>query len=79
MLNLPACLMKENLVQFLQSLHLYVHASLGETMSTAVMQAMGCGLPIIASDVNGINNMIDNGRTGILVRQKRTVNGRSRL
>ncbi len=58
---------EQNLVHFLQSLHLYVHASLGETMSTAVMQAMGCGLPIVASDVNGINNMIDNGRTGILV------------
>jgi glycosyltransferase involved in cell wall biosynthesis len=58
---------EESLVQFLQSLHLYVHASLGETMSTAIMQAMACGLPIIASDVNGINNMIENGRTGILV------------
>lgn len=61
---------EESLVQFLQSLDLYVHASLGETMSTAVMQAMACGLPIIASDVNGINNMINNGDTGILVPPK---------
>lgn len=55
------------LVDFLQSLDIYVHASLGETMSTAIMQAMACKLPIIASDVNGINNMVSNGLTGILV------------
>ena len=52
---------------FLCSLDIYVHASLGETMSTAIMQAMACGLPVIASDVMGINNMIQNGNTGILV------------
>ena len=55
------------LVVFLQSLDIYVHASLGETMSTAIMQAMACKLPIVASDVNGINNMITNRVTGILV------------
>lgn len=56
-----------NLVSFMQSLDIYIHASYGETMSTAVMQAMACKLPIIASNVAGINNMIENGKTGILV------------
>jgi glycosyltransferase involved in cell wall biosynthesis len=46
----------------------YIHASLGETMSTAIMQAMACGKAIVASDVDGINNMITNGLTGLLVR-----------
>ena len=55
------------LPSFLQNLDIYVHASLGETMSTAIMQAMACGLPLIASDVKGINNMIENNKTGILV------------
>lgn len=58
---------EKELVPFLQSLDIYVHASLGETMSTAIMQAMACKLPIVASDVNGINNMIANGETGVLV------------
>ncbi len=58
---------EEELVQFLQSLDLYVHASLGETMSTSIMQAMACALPIVASDVSGINNMINRGVTGILI------------
>ena len=55
---------------FLKGLKIYVHASLGETMSTSLMQAMACGKPIIASDVEGINNMIESGVNGILVPAK---------
>ncbi|MEI9956289.1 MAG: glycosyltransferase family 4 protein [Ferruginibacter sp.] len=61
---------EDELLAFLQSLDIYIHASLGETMSTAIMQAMACALPIIASDVPGINNMIENNVTGILVPHK---------
>ncbi len=60
-------LQEDDLISFLQRLNIYVHASFGETMSTAIMQAMATGLPIAASDVNGINNMITDGKTGILV------------
>jgi len=55
------------LVGFLHHLHIYVHASFGETMSTAIMQAMACGKPVVASDVPGISNMIIDGETGLLV------------
>lgn len=55
------------LVSFINSLSFYVHASLGETMSTAIMQAMACKKSIIASDVPGIKNMIVHGETGVLV------------
>lgn len=58
---------EKELVSFIQSLDIYVHASLGETMSTAIMQAMACKKPIVASDVPGINNMIINKETGWLV------------
>ncbi|MEO6537341.1 MAG: glycosyltransferase family 4 protein [Ferruginibacter sp.] len=61
---------ENELLQFLHTLDIYVHASLGETMSTAIMQAMACGLPVIASDVRGINNMISHGTNGILVPAK---------
>ncbi|MEI8060439.1 MAG: glycosyltransferase family 4 protein, partial [Ferruginibacter sp.] len=62
-------LLKESdLPIFLQSCDIYIHASLGETMSTAIMQAMACKLPVIASDVDGINNMITNRYSGILVK-----------
>ncbi len=66
-----AGMLKESkLVIFLQSLDIYIHASLGETMSTAIMQAMACAKAIIASDVPGINNMIENNVTGLLVEVK---------
>jgi len=58
---------EKELVIFLQGLSIYVHASLGETMSTAIMQAMACGKPVVASDVNGINNMIQHNVNGLLV------------
>lgn len=60
-------LSEEESAAFLNNINLYVHASLGETMSTAIMQAMACKKPIIASDVTGINNMLINGQTGMLV------------
>ena len=55
---------------FINSLDIYVHATLGETMSTAIMQVMGCSLPIIASDVLGVNNMIKHNENGLLVPAK---------
>lgn len=58
------------LPQFINSLDIYVHATLGETMSTAIMQVMACRLPIIASDVLGVNNMIKHNQNGLLVPAK---------
>jgi L-malate glycosyltransferase len=55
---------------FINSLDIYVHATLGETMSTAIMQVMACKLPIIASDVLGVNNMIKHNHNGLLVPAK---------
>ena len=60
-------LAENELAIFLTTLDIYVHASLGETMSTAIMQAMTANKPVIASDVPGINNMITDGVTGLLV------------
>lgn len=60
-------LAQQELITFLNGVDIYVHASFGETMSTAIMEAMASGKPIIASDVPGINNMIENKVTGILV------------
>lgn len=61
---------ENDLVAFMHSLNIYVHASFGETMSNSIMQAMSCGLPIIASDVWGINNMVSDNENGILFTSK---------
>lgn len=57
---------EKRLLQFYQQLDIYLHASRGETMSTSIMQAMSCGLPIVASNIPGINNLLISG-TGLLV------------
>lgn len=60
-------LSQEELIRFIQNLNIYVHATLGETMSTALMQVMACRIPVVASDVPGVNNMLTDGTTGLLV------------
>ncbi len=49
---------EEEVREFLTKLDVYVHASFAETMCTSVMQAMSCGLPVLASDVPGINDIV---------------------
>ena len=61
---------ESELAGFINSLDIYIHATLGETMSTAIMQVMACKLPIVASDVLGVNNMIQNNINGFLVPAK---------
>jgi len=54
---------------FLRGLDIYVHCTHGETMSTALMQALSCGLPTVASDVWGVSNMIT-AEAGILYKPR---------
>lgn len=49
-----------------QRADLYVHASLAETLSTSILQAMACRLPIIASDIPGINNLLSDNVNALL-------------
>lgn len=49
---------ESRLTDFYRNLDLYLHASFAETMCTSVMQAMACGLPVIGSDIPGINDLL---------------------
>ena len=57
---------RTQLRDFLQGLDIYVHASAGETICYAIMEAQAAGLPIVATDVNGINNVIHHAANGFL-------------
>ncbi|MCA1961072.1 MAG: glycosyltransferase [Desulfomonile sp.] len=46
---------------------LYVQASLWEGMPNAVMEAMSCGKPVIATNVDGTRELLEHGTTGWLV------------
>lgn len=45
----------------------FVHPSLYEGFPNAVLEAMAAKVPIVASSVGGINDMLEHGETGLLV------------
>lgn len=56
------------LIDWFHTLDIYVHATEGETLSTSMLQAMACGLPIVASNVPGVNNLLNREQNiGVLV------------
>lgn len=46
---------------------IFVLTSLSEGMPSVILEAMGCGLPIIASDVGGNNEIVHEGENGFLI------------
>ena len=56
----------EELVEYLRVAYMMVLPSRGETASLTLMEAMACGLPVIASDVGNNRSILDNGR-GLLL------------
>ena len=53
--------------RFLQSLDVYVQSSSSEALPIAILEAMACGLPIVATRVAGIPEQVVDGVNGFLV------------
>lgn len=47
---------------------IFVLTSLSEGMPSVILEAMACGLPIVASDVGGNNEIVNEGDNGFLIR-----------
>ncbi len=52
---------------YLRSLDVYAHATLGEGFSISLLEAAAAGLPIVVSDVSGVNEFFVDGETAVLV------------
>jgi glycosyltransferase involved in cell wall biosynthesis len=69
--DLPGQLDEAQLIKWYQSQDIYLHASEGETLSTSLLQAMASALPIVASDVPGIRNLLTSEPVcGVLIRDQ---------
>ena len=58
---------REDVVSLLQAADLFVVSSYLEGMGTATLDAMAAGLPVVATRVGGIPEIVADGETGILV------------
>ena len=58
---------KETLLKLYQNATLFVLPSYHEGLPTVLLEAMSCGLPIIATDVRGNNDLVTNGKNGIII------------
>lgn len=57
----------ENLPRFLASLDIFVLPSRTEGLGIILLEALACGVPVVATDVGGIPEIITSGSHGLLV------------
>ena len=58
---------EEQVCHELEHAHIFVLASREEALGVATMEAMSMGVPVVATDVGGVPELVENGETGLLV------------
>jgi len=65
--HLLGVIKNENLISYYNSTDIFVLPSLSESMGVVNMEALACELPVIATDVRGVHELIIDGYTGFLI------------
>lgn len=65
----PPIANRQEMAAYYQAADIYAHASRADTFPTSVLEAMACGIPVVATAVGGIPEQVDDGVTGFLVPQ----------
>ena len=63
---------EDEIIDLLNKTDIYVHSSLKETLSTSLLQTMACQVPIIATDIDGINNLLIDETDALLFQPQNT-------
>lgn len=58
---------QQNILEILQDTDIYVHPTYTEGCGRSILEAMSCGVPIVASRIGGIKETVRNNVDGILV------------
>lgn len=58
---------RDNIPDLLAAMDVFVLPSLAEGISNTILEAMACGLPVVATDVGGNSELVIEGSTGFLV------------
>jgi len=59
--------------------HIFLFPSLAEALPVALMEAQAIGLPVVASDVGGVAEIVADGKSGFLVSAQDVINLASKL
>ena len=58
---------KDNVRDYLNAADIFVSSSLWEGLPTVILEAMACGLPVVATNVGGTAEIVEDGRQGFLI------------
>ncbi|CDN41880.1 glycosyltransferase [Paenibacillus sp. P22] len=66
---------QKNPLDFVQTFNIYLITSLYEGMPYSVLEALNFGLPLVATNVIGNNEVVENGYNGFLFEKKKVHDG----